>query len=102
MFTGQPALLFPFFLLQNYPLADDAQQLLCEVEESVANLYFYQLKKTDATRWYNKALQSVERLLEGLDHEDGQQVGMETRGMSDCCTRTTHGNTISEKKINVG
>ncbi|XP_013385421.1 TPR repeat-containing protein DDB_G0287407 isoform X2 [Lingula anatina] len=72
-------------LYRNYPLSEEDQRLLCVIQESVADLYLYQLKKDMAETWYKKALKTQNEYKdEGLEVDDFAQA-LETKGrLLDC------------------
>ena len=66
---------------QNYPLETEQLKLVCTIEESLGNLYKFQLKKPEAFCWYRKALNSLQELLDELLDAEDERYFTESKGM---------------------
>ena len=73
-------------LLQSYPLEDIDKRRHCLIQESLADLYRFQLESRKAKNWYHKALDTVNGLLNGLMEANEYKYTLEIKGK--CKIRT--------------
>lgn len=66
---------------QLYPLEREYEDVMGEIEESLGNLYLYQLRQNEAAYWYHRALDAVSEIIDSSlgDAADLNKL-METKG----------------------
>jgi hypothetical protein len=63
-----------------FPLAREYEEIMCEIEESLGNLYLYQLRQNEAGYWYHRALDAVSELIDRSFEAADIAKLMETKG----------------------
>ena len=63
-----------------YPLDREYEGVISHIEESLGNLYLFQLKQSEAAHWYHRALNAVSQLIDNSVEAGDITTLMETKG----------------------
>ena len=62
-----------------FPLTNQEQILLVEVQESIGDRHLFQLRKEEAVRFFNKALNTLQHIIEEESYDKLKPL-LETKG----------------------
>ena len=92
--------------LQMFPLTHQEQLLLVEVQESIGERHLFQLRKEEASRFFNKALRTLEHIMEEESYDNVRPLleskGIELVSFIDCIYVSTRGPMVCWMEVILG